>query len=319
MRLSAKTRLLTATGLAAAVAVVAASPAFADYSIIAVDRGTGQVGVAIAGCGTTEVAYKPVVVPAVGAAVANTDATEAGNAAFLLGMQTGKQPADFLTNAAGSGAGAVSMGAATAKRGTAVLAKGAAAATPTTKDPKGQLIFSADNPASADVSTSATKAFNEAKGVLAQKLAAALVAAEKAGGDAGCSGKATTAAVLVGQRGDSLYNAYQWFKPSDAGTNAVALDNPNLPSVFITTLTKSGSNAVDKLNALTAKADFTKAVRLRNNAVQDQANLLKFALLSFVGAALAVTALVFYRRRMRAAAANETSKRNQRSGNPANS
>ena len=68
-----------------------------------------------------------------------------------------------------------------------------------------------------------------------------------------------------------------------------------MPSVFITTLTKSGSNAVDKLNALTAKADFTKAVRLRNNAVQDQANLLKFALLSFVGAAIAVAALVFYR------------------------
>jgi hypothetical protein len=304
-----------------AVAVVSAlscAPAFADYSIVAAPKGTLDVGVAIASCSSSEVAYKPVLVPAVGAAVINTKSASQMNATFKTGLQTG-MPVALLVKAAAGGQDA-STAVATRKRGTAVYtAGGTDKTTATASDPKGRVQFSGDNVASPAVADAAIKAFNATSGDLANKLAAALSAAERAGGDAACSGKASSAAVLVARAGDPMFQSYEWFKPSAASTNTIALDNPNLPSVFVTALTKNGSNAVDKVSELVAKVKSDQPTRVRYNAAVDQANLMKFALLSFVGAAVAITLLVIYMRRNREAEViGEQRRRKNRSGNPAN-
>ena len=310
------------TAVVAACAFVTAlgcGPAFADYSIVAVNERGYDVGVAIAGCDTNEIAHKPVLVPVVGAAVANSTEDAAVNAAFVTGLQTSPLPDEYLAKVPTPGSGTHSYALAKIKRGTTVRSvKGTAATSPSSFDPKGTVAVTGDNLASEAVVTAAQKAFTAAKGNLAQKLSAALLAAEKAGGDAACSKKASAAAVLMASRNDSIYNAFAFQPGADFTSDLISLKDTHLPSVFATVLTTNGDSAVEKVNAALAKADFTKPVRVRENAKADQSGLLRFALLSFAGAAGAIVLLVLYRRRVRAAeGASGEPAGNPRSGNPA--
>lgn len=303
----------------ALVAAVGCAPAFADYSIVAVSERGYDVGVAIAGCDKNEIAHKPVLVPVVGAAVANSTEDAKANAAFVTGLQTSPLPGEYLSDVPTPGTGTHSYAMAKIGRGTAVRAEnGTAATSPDAFDAKGTVVVTGDNLASAAVVTAAQAAFKSAKGGLAQKLTAALTAAEKAGGDGGCSKAASAAAVLMATRNDAIYNAYAFLPKADFASERIPLKDKHLPSVFATALTTNGSSAVEELGAALAKADFTKPVRVRKNAAADQSGLLRFALLSFGGAASALVLLFLYRRRVRAAEGGGTAPSgNPRSGNPA--
>lgn len=303
-----------------AVAVVSAlscAPAFADYSIVAVsDRGY-DVGVAIAGCDKNEIAHKPVLVPAVGAAVANTTENKDSHAAFLYGLRTSTVPGNYLEEVPVSGNGTHSFAMAKIKKGTAVLAKnGGSSTTPTAVDAQATFVVSGDNLASPAVSAAAVKAYKATAGNLAQKLVAALAAAEKAGGDAACSGKASAAALLMAKPNDAIFNVYEFLPKADFTKELVPINDKHLPRVFVSALTTDGSSAVTKVTDALEKADFTKPVHIRKNAAADQASLLKFALLCFGGATAAIVLILLYRRRVMTAEA-ETAGRSRRSGNPA--
>ena len=303
-----------------AVAVVSAlgcAPAFADYSIVAVNDTNIEVGVAIAGCGKTELVDKVVLVPVVGAAAANTKASAAVNAAFLRGLRTPVPPKELLASIAPASTDVHSYALVKRERGAAVFgSNGTAATTPSSSDDKSTVVVSGDNLASPAVVTAATKAFKESKGSFAKRLAAALSAAEAAGGDAACRGKASTAAVLVSLRNDFLYNVYDFRPNFDATKEILPINDQHLPKVFVTALTTDGTSAVKKVDKLLAGADETKPIRLRQNAAADQSSLTRFALLCFGGAAVAIVLILFYRRKVMTETV-DGQKRNRRSGHPA--
>lgn len=299
------------------ISILGSAPAFADYSIVAVsDRGY-DAGVAIAGCDKNEIAHKPVLVPAVGAAVANTTENKDSHAAFLLALRTSTVPGNALEVVPATGTEPHSFAMAKIKKGTAVFAKnGGNGTTPSVVDPTATLVVSGDNLASTAVTEAATKAYKTTPGNMTQKLAAALAAAEKAGGDAACSGKASAAALLMAKPNDAIFNVYEFLPKADFTKELVPINDKHLPSVFVTALTTDGTSAVTKVTEALESADFTKPIHIRKNAAADQASLLKFALLCFGGAAAAVVLILFYRRRVMAGEAG-TSGRNRRSGNPA--
>lgn len=312
-------RGLSVAAASAAIVLLTSTPSLADYSIVAVDPKKAETGVALAGCDTTEIAHAPVLVPAGGSAVSGIERSKDINTVLLSGIQAGRLPSDVLTQAAAKVSSTEqSLAIATRSYGTASLTKSTKPhSSPTAEDSKGTVTVQGSNLASAEVTAAATAAFAKATGSLRDKLLAALQAAERAGGDAACSRAATAAALLVAKPGDSLYNAYEWFTPSDDPKNVIDLAEAHLPSVFISTVTKSGSStsAVDKLVSLVEEADFTQPVRVRANAYVDDSKLNRFIVISFGGALIAGLLIVFVVRRNRRTVPAGTS--NKRSGNPA--
>ncbi|NDB17681.1 MAG: DUF1028 domain-containing protein [Actinobacteria bacterium] len=314
-------RGLIVSAASVAVVLLTSTPSLADYSIVAVDPKQSQVGVVLAGCDATEVAHAPVIVPVNGAAVSGIERSTQINELLKFGLQTGKLPSMLLEDAAAKTSGKEqSLAVATRRYGAAVLTKSTNTHfSPTSEDAQATVSVQGSNLASDSVESAATAAFNKAAGTLADKLLAALRAAEDAGGDAACSKEATAAALLLAKPGDSLYNAYEWFTPSDDPKNVIDLKETHLPSVFISTVTKSGSStsAVDKVMGLAKEANFSEPVRVRANAYIDDAKLNRFIMFAFAGALIAGAMIVIVMRRNRASASGSTHRGNKRSGNPA--
>lgn len=315
-------RGLTVTAASAAIVFMTSVPAFADYSIVAVDPKKAQVGVVLAGCDATEIAHAPVIVPVSGAAVSGIERSTAINELLKSGLQTGKLPSLLLEDAAAKATGKEqSLAVATRSYGTAVLTKSTNPHfSPTADNAKALVSVQGSNLASESVTTAATTAFNKMTGTLTDKLLAALRAAEDAGGDAACSKSASAAALLVAKPGDSLYNAYEWFTPNDDPRNVIDLKESHLPSVFISTVTKTNAStsAVDKVMTLAEEANFAEPVRVRANAYIDDSKLNRFIVFAFAGAVIAAVMFFIVLRRNRSELASAgTSRGNKRSGNPA--
>ncbi len=315
-------RGLIVSAASAAIVLLTSTPSLADYSIVAVDPKKSQVGVVLAGCDATEIAHAPVLVPVSGAAVSGVERSTQINELLKFGLQTGKLPSLMLEGAAAKTKGKEqSLAVATRTYGTAVLTKSTNAHfSPTAETSQATVSVQGSNLAADAVVSSATAAFNNTSGTLTDKLLAALRAAEDAGGDAACTKAATAAALLVAKPGDSLYNAYEWFTPSDDPKNVIALTETHLPSVFISTATKAGAatSAVDKVMELAKAANFSEPVRVRANAYIDDSKLNRFITFAFAGALVAGVLIVIVMRRNRTNAGDELKKANKRSGNPAN-
>ncbi|MCL1601948.1 MAG: DUF1028 domain-containing protein, partial [Actinomycetia bacterium] len=78
--------LLAATAATFATGV---QPADATWSVVAVDEGTGEVGVAVASCVGFEVSVVPVLVPGVGAAASQADISELSGARIVKALSLG--------------------------------------------------------------------------------------------------------------------------------------------------------------------------------------------------------------------------------------
>ncbi len=180
-----------------AAVTLAASQASATWSIIAVDRGTGQIAIALASCVDVEaseaVQLTAVVVPNKGAATcqAGTDLTNADQTYVFNALKRGEDPATIMDHfKAGSnfprrqygmvdtdGRRASATGSQTHVFGSDVT--GQIAGT--------DIVYSIQgNTVTEDVVPDAVRAFVSTKGSILDRAVAALEAGDRAGGDTRC-------------------------------------------------------------------------------------------------------------------------------------
>lgn len=261
-RARGRRRLLTSLGLAAGLALVAAGPASATWSIVGVDQATGEVGVAIASCANFETTFAPTLVPGKGAAVSQANINRDSGQIFVKGLSGNASATAIIDQLTAPSADADQD---TRVYGVVAFDRGADGYTGT-KAPQVALdqqntsataSAQGDNVTRAEVVATSLVAFNQTPGSLSNKLLAGLQAGSLAGGDLDCGDqRATAASLLVSKPGDKPYTAtarlpdtFRAAIYSIYGREYVTRpDRDNVPSTFVSVLqTRNGDNAVDVL------------------------------------------------------------------------
>lgn len=233
--------LTTAIGLLAV-----AAPAHATWSVIGADPDTGEVGVAVASCVPGEVVVVPVLVPGVGAAASQAALNPASGDQLVTALQSG-QPAEQVIASVTSPA--FDPMAQQRQFGTVTL-NGTSAGFTGSSNPSAALSAqNASNTASVQGNTlagdavvnDALAAFDATDGPLADRLLAALTAGSEAGGDSRCGSRtASSAALIVAQRDDPVWNA------TSAGFTVDVATVPT-PSTYVSVVPAGAQNAVYEL------------------------------------------------------------------------
>jgi len=303
----AATSLFTITALAA--------PAFADQAIIGYETKGHNIGIVVLSCDKTEVAYKPVMVPTVGAAIELTKTNAADNTALLAALQRGNLPSLSL--------GPVSEGSKVAKADQNMLYLSGEIGIGRIAAGKGsELIFTGKKKdyvaaisGTDQQQNAAAKAFNSTKGTLANKLIAGAQALVAAGGiDSTCK-TPTSAALLVAYRNDALLNSLTTFTPNaEDPKHAFLPDDPMAPSVFASVLLKPDSkqSALTELSNRVGTVAKTQTLDVHYNVYVVEAKAAKIMWMSTIGALIAaalIIALVVRQRRAKAALASARPKK----------
>ena len=237
-------RFLTTT----AVALLAvAAPAHATWSVIGADPDTGEVGVAVASCVPGEVVLVPVLVPGVGAAASQAALNPASGDQLVAALQSG-QPAEQVIASVTS---PTFDPMAQQRQFGVVTLNGTTAGFTGNENPTAALTAqNASNTASVQGNTlvsdavvnDALAAYDTTDGPLADRLLAALTAGSEAGGDSRCGSRtASSAALIVAQRDDPVWNA------TSAGFTVDVATVPT-PSTYVSVVPAGSQNAVYELN-----------------------------------------------------------------------
>ena len=247
-------RVLVVFGAALAMVGFAAASAHATWSVVAVDKETGEVGVAVASCVGFEVTVVPVLVPGVGAGASQANISKPSGQRMVDALAGGASAQETIDAVV-----AADNGMEERQFGAVVLGDAGAGWTGgdtldvaiDRRSEDGTVAVQGNILVSQDVVDDAISAFDVADGQLADRLIAALVAGADAGGDARCGDQTATAAALVVARpGDQEY-AY-----TDATPLGPDPETDPVPSIFVSVLVEKGDvRAPDKLAEVWAAAD----------------------------------------------------------------
>lgn len=272
--------------VAAAAALLWATPAHATWSVVAADPDTGEVGVAIASCvpgealGPLDEPLSPVVlVPGRGAAVTQALLNPMAGAELERVIAFGATAGDAIEAVANAEFdadfqerqhGVVLLGGdAAAFTGNATLAV-AAHATDSHVSVQGNIL------ASDEVTPASIAAFRDANGSLADRLVAALAAGSEAGGDVRCPGQTALFAHLA---------------------VATTSDDPQKPSVLLTTTASQGAddNPVTRLAGAHARGESLQQVEPDDDDEDDDPA--RYRIAAGVGVTILVAGVLLRRRR----------------------
>lgn len=240
-------RRLVLVAAATACLLAVAAPAHATWSIIGSDPATGELGVAVASCVPGEVVVVPVIVPGQGAAASQANLNPASGDQIVADLSAGADAATVIANLTSPSFDPMAQ-----QRQFGVLTSaGTGAGFTGTEDPAAALdrrndantvAVQGNTLVSDAVVTDALSAFDSTQGPLADRLLAALTAGSEAGGDNRCGSRtASSAALIVAQPGDPVWNA-------TASGFTINVDDVATPHTYVSVVPSGSQNAVYELN-----------------------------------------------------------------------